>query len=156
MKLIITIIFTLILLMASVIAKKKLNALENSFLYMLIFFCVTGYTAIYYINLKVWSISEETDLFIIYRIYEFIIPLICLWYFNLLNTFRSLYKKSLILLLFLGVLLIIQRVMIYWDVISYNKWAYWQTILTYLVLLVVIRFLHLLFKHLLQKEGIFI
>ncbi|QHS22412.1 hypothetical protein GWK91_05345 [Virgibacillus sp. MSP4-1] len=146
---------SLLLLIASISTKKTLNILENSFLYLVLVFFVTGYTAVYYINLKLWSVADDPQLFLILRLYEVVmIPVLCLWYFNLLEVCKSWGSKGVLTTFMTGILGMVQLVMTNWGVIQYKNWQFWQSIVTFLVLLLVVRMLHVWFQSKLLKEGI--
>ncbi|GAA0479823.1 hypothetical protein GCM10008986_00330 [Salinibacillus aidingensis] len=154
-ELIIAINFSLLLFIASISTKKTLNVLENSFMYLVLVFFVTGYTAVYYINLKLWSVADDPQLFLILRLYELImIPLLCLWYFNLVEVCKTWLSRIVLTILMTGILGIVQLIMTYWEVIQYKNWQFWQSIVTFVVLLIVVRLLHVWFQSKLQKEGI--
>ncbi|MCJ7842474.1 hypothetical protein MUB24_16520 [Lederbergia sp. NSJ-179] len=145
----------ILLIVVFFIVKKRLNLLENLFIFMIQEFLITSYFSVLYINLKVWKITESHELFIIFRLYEIItIPLLHLTYFNLLVTIKSRLTKLIFTILFVAILYGVEFLLVKGKVIHYNEWHFWQSLLIISFVLLISYLLQLSFKQVLRKEGI--
>ncbi|MRG86121.1 hypothetical protein [Salinibacillus xinjiangensis] len=143
------------LLIATTVINKRLNILENIFILITLEFIITGYVAVLTINLGLWEMAKNAEPYTILRLHEIIIlPVLYLWYFNLLDAFKSLLGKSV---LTLGALLIFygsEYLLVRWNVITYNSWNAWYSIFVLFGVIIFIQLLRRGFKHRMLKEGI--
>ncbi|MEH7332444.1 hypothetical protein V7161_07385 [Neobacillus drentensis] len=135
--------------------KKRLHLFENIFILMILEFLVTSYCAILYINLDVWTIANETELFIIFRVYETIIyPFIWLSYFNLQPIFKSPLFKWIWTGLFVGIQSGVERWLVEWDVITYKGWPFWLSFILQTFIVLIVHLALAWYRNLMRKEGI--
>ncbi|WP_335443604.1 hypothetical protein [Neobacillus drentensis] len=155
MKLTLIIDAAIILLVSYYIMKKRLHLFENIFILMILEFLVTSYCAILYINLDVWTIANETELFIIFRVYETIIyPFIWLSYFNLQPIFKSPLFKWIWTGLFVGIQSGVERWLVEWDVITYKGWPFWLSFILQTFIVLIVHLALAWYRNLMRKEGI--
>jgi hypothetical protein len=155
MKLLLFLIITIILLIASFIAKKRLNVLENIFILLILEFLITGYVAVLFINLKVWEIAKGRELFFIFRVYEVLLaPLFYLWYFNLLAYINVRINKALLTIFFIGTIYGVEFLIVKWKVIIYKDWSFWQSLIALTLVLLITYSLKLSLQKLFRKEGV--
>ncbi|WP_223593922.1 hypothetical protein [Neobacillus bataviensis] len=155
MKLTLIIDAAIMLLVSYFIMKKRLYLFENIFILMILEFLVTSYCAILYINLDVWTIANETEPFIIFRVYEAIIyPFIWLSYFNLLPIFKSRFSKWIWTGLFVGIQSGAERWMVEWDVITYKGWPFWLSFILQILIVLMVHLALAWYRNLLRKERI--
>lgn len=146
---------TLVLLISLSLKREKLNLLENLFIMMITEFLVTGYCGVFYINLDIWSVADQSDLFIIFRFYEVIIvPFIWFWYVNLLPNVGARGLKVLLACVFVAIQSGVEQWMGAWKVILYQDWQLWQTVLVQIVMLLILHTSLLWYRSILRKEGI--
>lgn len=127
----------MVVLISFCLLKKNYNRLENLFVLMTVEFVLLCYYAVLYINLDIWTISKETEKFIIFRIYEVLLnPLLFLLYFNLLPLIKKLLAKCGFTVLFIGVLFGVECWMVAWNVIVYKHWHAWQTLTASLIFVI--------------------
>lgn len=118
--------------------KRKRNKLENLFILLMAEFLSTCYFAVLYINLDVWTIAKSVELFIIFRLYEvLLIPLLFLFYFNLLAIVEKQLAKMGLTVLFIGILLGVECWLVTWNVIIYTNWQVWKSMLVFLFMTVI-------------------
>jgi len=130
----------MVILISFCLLKKNHNRFENLFMLMAAEFVLLCYYAILYINLDLWTISKGTERFIIFRIYEvFFIPLLFLLYFNLLPLLKKLFSQFGLTVLFIGIILAVELWMVEWKVIMYKNWHAWQSLITSLFLIILLR-----------------
>ncbi|MGG1677933.1 hypothetical protein ACIFOT_19540 [Neobacillus sp. NRS-1170] len=155
MKLTLIIDAAIMLLVSYFIMKKRLQVFENIFILMILEFLVTSYCAILYINLDVWTVTNKTALFIIFRVYEAIIyPFIWMGYFNLLPIFKSRFFKWILTGLFAGIQSGVERWLVEWDVITYKGWHFWFSFLLQILIVSMVHLALTWYRNLLRKEGI--
>ncbi|MDN3019599.1 hypothetical protein PH210_25880 [Paenibacillus sp. BSR1-1] len=155
MKLTLIIDAAIILLVSYYIMKKRLHLFENIFILMILEFLVTSYCAILYINLDVWTIANDTELFIIFRVYETIIyPFIWLSYFNLQPFFKSALSKWIWTGLFVGIQSVVERWLVEWDVITYKGWPFWLSFILQTLIVLIVHLALAWYRNLMRKEGI--
>lgn len=137
------------------ILKKKLSLPENLFIFMIEELMITSYFSILYINLKVWVITDQIPLFIIFRLYEFIvIPLLYVMYFNLLAAIQSRFNKWLFTITYVGILYGVEFLLVLGKVIRYSGWHFWQSLILIASALLVSYILQLGFRQIIRKGGI--
>lgn len=145
---------SVILIITFILLKQKLHSLENIFIFFILEFVITSYCAILYINLKKWGIADNIELFIIFRVYEVIIlPILFLLYFNIIHRINQL-LKCMITVFFIGILYLMEWWVRMWDVITYNNWHFWESLIVEVFILFLVSSLLRLFRNQLQKEGI--
>ncbi|MGG3466180.1 hypothetical protein ABES02_01130 [Neobacillus pocheonensis] len=154
MKLTIIIDVAILLLASFCIKKKRLHLFENLFILMILEFLVTSYCAILYINLDVWTVTNETVPFIIFRIYEAIIwPFVWLLYLNLLPNMKSRFSKWILTGIFVGIQSGIERWLVEWEVITYKDWPFWHSIILQVLVITLVNMALSWYRNLLRKEG---
>lgn len=155
MKLTIIIDVAIILLVSFFILKKRLHLFENIFILMVLELLVTSYCAILYINLDVWTVTNDTELFIIFRVYEAVLyPFIWLWYLNLLPIMKSRLTSWLLTGVFVGVQCGVERWMTVWNVITYKGWPFGLSFIVQILVVVIVNMTLSWYRNLLRKEGI--
>ncbi|MDC3414998.1 hypothetical protein NC797_15265 [Aquibacillus sp. 3ASR75-11] len=148
-------ILSILLIMSFFVTKKKCNVLENIFLFCVLEFVFTSYFAILYINHNFWEITKSIEWFIAFRIYEVIIvPLLYMFYYNLIPKLQTKLSKVVYTLLFVGILYGNEYILVKWGVIVYSNWNAWQSILFLSIILTSVYFLLLGFRHILKIEGV--
>src|SRR5690606_37472179 len=107
-------------MIAFFLQSKRLHILENIFLYMLLVFFLTGYMGILYVNVGAWKVSSSIDLFIIFRLYEFIMsPLLYLAFFNLFEKMGTKMKKLIVFIASVAIIASVQFLLVQWEVITF-------------------------------------
>src|SRR5690606_41934352 len=90
---------------------------------MLLVFFLTGYMGILYVNVGAWKVSSSIDLFIIFRLYEFIMsPLLYLAFFNLFEKMGTKMKKLIVFIAFVAIISSAQFLLVKWEVITFMDW----------------------------------
>ncbi|MBO0994640.1 hypothetical protein [Bacillus sp. SD088] len=128
---------------------------ENLFIFMIQELIITSCFSVLYINLKVWEITNRIPLFIIFRLYEFIvIPLLYVMFFNLLAAIQSRFNKWLFTITYVAILYGVEFLLVQGKVIRYNGWDFWQSLFLIAVVLLISYILQFCFSQVLRKEGI--
>lgn len=154
MKLTIIIDAAILLLASFFIMKKRLDLFENLFILMILEFLVTSYCAILYINLDVWTVTNETVPFIIFRIYEAVIwPIVWLLYLNLLPLIKSRFSKGIWTGIFVGIQAGIEFWLVEWNVITYKDWSFGYSIILQILVIMTVNIALSWYRKLLRKEG---
>lgn len=154
MKLSIFIDVALVLVISFFVKQKKLRTLENLLVFMVLEFLVSSYCAILYINIDVWGLAKDPELFIIFRIYEAIVnPFIWLWYFQLLPSMDSRFTKWMVTGAFVGIQWAVEKWLFRWEVIINKDWHFWQCILVQFLVLSITYLSQSWYGKILQKEG---
>jgi hypothetical protein len=154
MSLVIFICVTILLIMSFYFLPKTMNILQNTYVLMLAIFLFTCYCSVIYVNLEFWKLSNHVTHYILFRIYQLIvIPILVVWYCNGKN--KKMKKYFLIrTVCFSLAMLLLERLLISWNVITYAKWNGLISFFAYLILLLVISILNHWFTVVLRKEGI--
>lgn len=146
---------TIVFLMMFILARKRLHVFINIFIFMLLEFTITSYFAILSINIKAWELPEQTELILIFYIYEVILlPFIYLWYFNLNEVIQKKWLKAMLIVVLVGVLSLLEYLLVVWEVITYINWHLWQSLLAFIMICIVMKYLQRGFIQILQREGI--
>lgn len=155
MKLLLFLDRMILVLVAFSMAKKRLHLFTNVFNFMLLEFIITSYFSVLSINLKDWELSDCSEFVLIFYLYEVIfLPLLYIWYFYLIVTTQKHWKKSIMTIGFIGLLLGVESILVKWKVVTYIDWQSWQSILAYATILSVSYFFQRGYEHLLRREGI--
>ncbi|MFC5465618.1 hypothetical protein [Lederbergia graminis] len=155
MELVIFINLTLLVMIAFFLQSKRLHILENIFLYMMLVFFLTGYMGILYVNVGSWKVSSSIDLFIIFRLYEFIMsPLLYLAFFNLFEKMDTKMKKFIVFIAFVAIISSAQFLLVKWEVITFMDWHIILSSITIVMMILVMYVALLLFRKVLRREGI--
>ncbi len=155
MKLYLLLNTTIVFLMMFFLARKRLHVFINIVTFMLSEFIITSYFAVLSINIKAWELSEQTELVLIFYIYEVILlPFIYLWYFNLNVGIHKRWLKGILFVLLVGVLSLLEYLLVVWEVITYVDWHLWLSLLAFSMILIAIKYLQRGFVQILQREGI--
>jgi len=153
MKLTMTIDAAILLLVSFFIMKKRLHLFENLFILMILEFLVTSYCAILYINLDVWAVTNGTQLFIIFRVYEAIIyPVVWLLYLNWLPIMESRLSKWILSGSFVGIQSAVELWLVEWNVITYKDWPFWYSIIVQILVISIVHMALSWYRNLLRKE----
>lgn len=145
----------MIFLIAFFVVKKKLNLLENLFIFIMQVFLISSCFAILHVNLNAWQIPISPKSMIIFRIYEaIIIPLLYVTYFNILATIKSRLVKMIFTIIYIFVLYGAEFLLVIGKIIIYHDWSFWQSILAISFILLISNILQRGFSHVLQKEGV--
>lgn len=155
MKLYVILNTTIVFLIVFFLARKRLHVFINIFTFMLLEFIITSYFAVLSINIKAWELSEQTELVLIFYIYEVILlSLIYLWYFNLNVGIHKMWLKGMLVFLLVGVLSSLEYLLVLWEVITYVDWHLWQSLLVFIMILMAMKCLQRGFVQILLREGI--
>ncbi len=155
MQLLLFLNLTIIVLIAFFSTHKNLNILENIFLFLFIELIFNSYIAVLYINFSNWEIGASKDSTIIFRLWELVlVPLLYVWYFNFVATFKRKFVKLYITLFFIGSIYMLELLLARLKVITYKNWQPELSILCISLILLLTYFLKHLFHNRLRNEGI--
>ncbi|GGB46412.1 hypothetical protein F3157_10750 [Virgibacillus dakarensis] len=146
---------TILYIIAFSVSGKKLNVFENLFIFMVLEFLITSFSAILYVNLQVWDITGSLELFFVYRLYEVIVlPLLYLTYFNLLAAIRGRLWKVMFTFFSIAVIYGTELLLVKGEIIAYRDWSFWQSLIVISLVLFSTYILYRWFRRVLRKEGI--
>lgn len=148
--------FVLFSAISFLVKKKSLHVIEYIFVLVFMVFLCTSYFSVIVDNLDLWKINQKPVPFLTYRVAEIILlPLISLWFLDLFYLKRDNYLfRTLVFLFFLTIPLLIEKWLIYINVLSYKKWEGYQTIIIWFFFYLITLLLQFAIRRLLVKEGI--
>ena len=155
MKLSIFLYFVILLLVSFTIMKRKLHLLENIFLYIIVVFVMTTYSAALYVNSSLWEISVNKDLFVIFRIYQaFGYPFIWILFFNGLPGRETPVYRWSYTVIFICAQLALEQWLVQWKVIIVDGWSLFGSLVIQSFVLFFTAIALKWYRRLLRKEGI--
>jgi hypothetical protein len=146
---------TLILVTSTIIIRKKINLLTLIFVFFTNEYLFTSFISTIVDDAKLWTISKQTRHFIMFRVAEVVVfPLLLIWYLEFLIRIRIYGIKLFFSVLWILLLVLIEGILIKLDIIKYEKWETWCSILVWSFFLFISSLLQIFFSSILFKEGI--
>jgi hypothetical protein len=146
---------TLILVTSTIIIRKKINLLTLIFVFLTNEYLFTSFISTIVDDAKLWTISEQTRHFFMFRVAEVVVfPLLLIWYLEFQKRIRKYVNKFFFSVLWILLLVLIEGILIKLDIIKYEKWETWCSILVWSFFLLVSSLLQRFFSSILFKEGI--
>ncbi|WP_413303907.1 hypothetical protein AA0X95_27055 [Bacillus sp. 1P10SD] len=147
--------FTLIGIISFFTLKKVNHPLTLIFLLMVIEFLYTSFISVIVDNAKLWTVTKSTRYLIMFRVTEVVVfPLLLLWYIESVKRVSTLSKKLLITVIWVGVLVGVETILIHIHLFTYEKWKVWGSIIVWSTFLLFLQFLQGIFSRILFYEGI--
>jgi hypothetical protein len=147
--------FTLIGIISFFTIKKATHTLTLIFLLMVIEFFFTSFISVIVDNAKLWTVTQSTRYLIMFRVIEVVVfPILLLWYIESVKRVGTFSKKLIITVLWVGVLVGVETILIHVHIFTYEKWKVWSSIIVWFTFLSFLHFLQSLFSRILFKEGI--
>lgn len=146
---------TLIVIISFFSIKKANHALTLIFLLMVIEFFFTSFISVIVDNAKLWTVTKSTRYFIMFRVTEVVVfPLLLLFYIETVKRMTTPLKKLIISMLWVGILVGVETILIHIHIFTYEKWKIWGSIIVWSTFLLFLYILRGIFTKILYKEGI--
>lgn len=147
--------FTLIGIISFFALKKAHHPLTLIFLLMVIEFLYTSFISVIVDNAELWTVTKTTRYFIMFRVTEVVVfPLLLLWYIESVKRVSTFSKKLLITVIWVGILVGVETILIHIHLFTYEKWEVWGSIIVWSILLLFLHILQGIFNRILFKEEI--
>jgi hypothetical protein len=146
---------SLLLLIFSVVKLQKLHLFEIIFIWVIVTFLHQNFTAIASLNLDLWKKPEQTNQLLGLLIADLIgIPVIVIWLFELYVKYDSPLARSALFLLFTSLLVGVDYLMDYVNLVHFIFWSPWNSFALWFVILTISLLLLLCYRAVLRKEAL--
>jgi hypothetical protein len=147
--------FALILLNTFFSLKKLTPLLTLIFLWLVIEFSFTSFISVIVDNAKLWEVGKNPKDFVIFRVVEVVvIPLLMLFYLEILNYIKVLKVRIIFTLTWILLLFGMEYSLVKFKVMKYVNWQIGWSFVTWFLFLMFIFMIQLLFNKILKKEGV--
>jgi hypothetical protein len=135
--------------------KKKTPILTYIFVWLVIEFFFTSFISVIVDNVEFWKVSKNAKDFIIFRVAEVIvIPLVLLFYLEVLQVKISVKLKLIYAVIWVLMLLGVESLLVNLDIIKYANWQIGWSIAVWVLFLLLVILAQLLFNKILRREGV--
>jgi hypothetical protein len=146
--------FIIFLTTLFLLKKKHFHAVQYLFVFLIAVFLYSSFISSIVDNLELWKIKAKPVPFVAFRLSEIILfPILTVWFIELVFVFKNRLYRTCVLIFFIASSVIIERWLLYLDIIEFNKWYMYQTIITWFFLYLISFFIHKGIGKLLVKEG---
>jgi hypothetical protein len=146
---------SLILINSIFTYKKKTPTLTLFFVWLFIEFFFTSFISVIVDNAELWKVSTNTKDFIIFRVVEVIaIPIIMLFYLEILHAKISVKLKLMFAVIWILLLFCVESLLVSLDIFKYTKWQIGWSIAVWFLFLLIVILTHSLFNKILRREGV--
>lgn len=134
--------------------KKNLHVYESWLMFIVISFFHSTKVQIMYLNSQKLIVPKKTDLVIVFwMLIIILVPIITVWYLELLYWFHSFIMKALLTLICISILLGMEKIAILFKVLNYANGMVSTSFLYWILLVVGSIFIQRLFRKFILKEG---
>jgi hypothetical protein len=135
--------------------KKKTPILTLIFVCLVVEFFFTSFISVIVDNAELWIVSKNTKDFIIFRVAEvIIIPIIMLFYLEVLHSEISVKFKMIYAVIWVLMLFCAESLLVSLDIINYAKWKMEWSLVVWFIFLVLVIVTQTLFNQILRSEGV--
>ncbi|MFC0560883.1 hypothetical protein [Halalkalibacter alkalisediminis] len=108
-----------------IVMRKKLNIVENTFVFLLILFVNINVSWIIFEELDLLTVTEDAMKYVGFLLNRsMILPMIIVVYLNLVNRSLKMFKKVLITIISISTVIIFSGISILFDLITYVNWNF--------------------------------
>jgi hypothetical protein len=137
------------------VKKKKFHYYQYLFVFLSMVFLYSSFISTIHDNLELWKVKEKASTFAVFRITEIILfPLLPLWFIEMFYFRREFFYRTFVAVIFLIIPVVLEKWLIYLNIISYKDWQSLFTIVTWIVFYIVTLLIHIMVGKQLKKEGI--
>jgi hypothetical protein len=135
--------------------KKKTPILTLIFVCLVVEFFFTSYISVIVDNAELWKVSKNTKDFIIFRVAEvIIIPIVMLFYLEVLHSKISVKFKMIYAVIWVLMLFCAESLLVSLDIFTYTKWQIEWSIAVWSMFLLLVILTQSLFNKILRSEGV--
>jgi hypothetical protein len=135
--------------------KKKTPILTLIFVCLVVEFFFTSFISVIVDNAELWKVSKNTKDFIIFRVAEvIIIPIVMLFYLEVLHSKISVKFKMIYAVIWVLMLFCAESLLVSLDIFTYTKWQIEWSIAVWSMFLLLVILTQSLFNKILRSEGV--